>query len=67
MADPVKRIEPPKSGIAKRQADMETLAGNLFVEMLMATRGQKVASAVAQDALNAARDFYKVCDQSPEV
>lgn len=64
MASETKRAaDPPKGGAAKRQADIESLASSLFVEIFMAERGAKTLNSLAYDALNAAREFFKVCDQ----
>ena len=63
MANEVKRmIDPPRGGANKRQADIEALAGTIFVKMLMVERGTKIPSSVAKDALNAANEFFKVAD-----
>ncbi len=68
MAAEAKRPEPAKVAAPqnKRAADIEALAAALYGPMLLAERGTKVNAAIAQQALTASRDFYKVCD-NPEV
>ncbi len=40
------------------------LAATLFVNLYMHERGTKIPSNIAEAAVNAAREFYKVVDQS---
>jgi hypothetical protein len=63
MASPATRIEQPK-GAAPRSRDVEALASTLFVHIFLAERGTKKPESAAQTALDAAREFYKVCDQN---
>ncbi len=47
-----------------RRAEIETLGGQLFLELFQADRGQTMPEGLAIKALAAAAEFYKVCDQT---
>lgn len=47
-----------------RRADVEALAATLFVRRCAATTG-RTPEALAREALEAARAFYRVCDEPP--